>query len=37
MMRALKGYQKLIAYSSLVIVFLCTLFGLFTIWLYLGE
>ncbi len=37
MMQALTWYQKLLAYSALFMVFLCTLFGLFTIWLYLGE
>jgi len=37
MMQALKWHQKLIAYSALFMVFLWTLFGLFTIWLYLSE
>lgn len=31
MMRSLKLYQKVIAYSSLIIVLLWTLFGIFTI------
>ncbi len=37
MMQALKWYQKLFAYGTLFMVFLWTLFGLFTIWLYLNE
>lgn len=35
MIKPMTPVQKIIAYSSLVMVFLCTLFGLFTIWLYL--
>lgn len=35
MMRPLKLHQKLIAYGSLVFVLLWTLFGLFTIGVYL--
>jgi len=37
MMTPLTPVQKMIAYTSLVIVILCTLFGLFTIWVYLQE
>ncbi|VAX08569.1 hypothetical protein MNBD_GAMMA25-827 [hydrothermal vent metagenome] len=37
MIQTLKWYQKLIAYSALFMVFLWTLFGVFTIWLYLSE
>ncbi len=37
MMKPLKPYQKVIAYSSLAMVLLFTLLGLFTIWLYLSE
>ena len=35
MMQPLKTHQKVIAYSSLFIVFLWTLFGIFTIAVYL--
>ena len=37
MMKPLTPVQKVIAYSSLAFVILCTLFGLFTIWMYLQE
>ena len=37
MMKPLTTVQKIIAYSSLVIVILCTLFGMFIIWLYVNE
>ena len=37
MMQSLKWYQKIFAYSTLVLIFFWTLFGLFTIWLYLSE
>ena len=33
MMKQLTGWQKLVAYSSLVFVLLSTLFGLFAIWI----
>jgi hypothetical protein len=36
-MKPLTRGQKIVAYSSLLLVALCTLFGLFTIWLYLNE
>ncbi len=35
MIKPLKPYQKVIAYSSLMMVLLCTLIGLYAIWLYL--
>jgi uncharacterized membrane protein len=37
MMKPLTTVQKIIAYSSLVIVIFCTLFGMFIIWLYVSE
>lgn len=37
MMKALTPWQKVIAYSTLLLVFCWTLFGLFTIWLILTE
>lgn len=37
MMKPLTRGQKVIAYSSLMIVIFWTLFGLLTIWLYLTE
>lgn len=37
MMLPLTRGQKIIAYGSLVFIVLCTLFGLFTIWLFLTE
>ena len=37
MMKPLTAMQKIIAYSSLVIIILCTLFGVFIMWLYVGE
>jgi len=37
MMKPLTGWQKFIAYSSLLFVFFWTLFGLFAIWLILTE
>lgn len=37
MMKPLTPVQKIIAYSSLIIVLFCTLFGLFAIWLYVQE
>ena len=37
MMKQLKPMQKFIAYTSLIIILLCTLFGLFTIWVYVNE
>jgi hypothetical protein len=36
-MKPLTPAQKIIAYSSLVFIIFCTLFGLFTIWLYVQE
>lgn len=37
MMKPLTTVQKIIAYTSLVIIILCTLFGLFIIWLYVSR
>ncbi len=37
MMTPLNWYQKIIAYTTLVIIFFWTAFGLFTIWLLLTE
>lgn len=37
MMKPLSRTQKLIAYGSLVAVLICTLFGLFVIWVYISE
>jgi len=37
MMKPLTAVQKVIAYTSLFFIFLCTLFGLFVIWLYVQE
>ena len=37
MMKPLTTVQKIIAYASLVIIFLCTLFGLFIMWLYISK
>ena len=37
MMKPLTPLQKVIAYSSLLFVFVSTLLGLFTIWLILTE
>ena len=37
MMKPLTARQKLIAYSSLVMVIICTALGIFTFWLYLAE
>jgi hypothetical protein len=36
-MKPLTIIQKIIAYSSLVIIILCTLFGVFIMWLYVSE
>jgi len=37
MMNPLTRGQKIVAYTSLVMVVLCTVFGLFTMWLYMTE
>jgi len=37
MMKPLTGWQKLVAYSSLVFVLLWTVFGLYAIWLLLTQ
>ena len=37
MMKPLKMYQKIIAYSSLVFVLVWTVFGIFTIWVILSN
>ncbi len=37
MIKQMTTLQKVFAYSTLVIIFFWTLFGLFTIWLYLTE
>jgi len=37
MMTPLKPYQKVIAYLSLVFVLAWTVFGVFTIWVYLTN
>ncbi len=37
MMKPLTPLQKIFAYSTLVLIFFWTLFGLFTIWLYVTE
>ena len=37
MMKPMTGMQKIIAYTSLVIIIFWILFGLFTFWVYLSE
>jgi hypothetical protein len=37
MMKPLTTGQKVFAYSSLLIIILCTLFGVFIMWLYVNE
>ena len=37
MLKPLTTGQKIFAYSSLVMIILCTLFGMFIIWLYVNE
>jgi len=37
MMKPLKTYQKIIAYSSLVVVLAWTAFGIFAIWVILSN
>lgn len=37
MMDPLTRGQRIVAYTSLVMVLVCTVFGLFTFWLYLNE
>jgi len=37
MMKPLKPYQKIIAYASLMFVFVATAFGIFTIWVIVSN
>ena len=37
MIKPLNTFQKIIAYSSLLFVFVCTVFGVFSIWVILTN